>query len=71
MSNGYETGMKVRYEPRSQTVIVNFRGRATILPGVFDNERDAVDAGEAHCRHHGWRPAPPRPAPTVTLRTAW
>jgi hypothetical protein len=71
MSDGYEPGMKVMFEVRSGTAIVNFRGRMTVLPGPFAAESEAIAAGEAFCRAQGWRPAPARPVPQVTLRSAW
>ncbi|MBX7200112.1 MAG: hypothetical protein K1X51_12155 [Rhodospirillaceae bacterium] len=71
LTRTYETGMQITFEPRSGAVVVRFRGRLTILPGPFSSDREAIDAGEAHCRQCGWRPGPPRPMPTVTLRSAW
>lgn len=50
----YEAGMKVVYDSQSRRVIVNFRGRVHVLPDTYDNERDAVSAGERHCTHLGW-----------------
>ena len=67
----YEAGMRITFEPRSGSVVVRFRGRVTVLPGVFGSEDQAVDAGETFCRQHGWRPTPLRAAPAVVLRTAW
>lgn len=46
MNKGYETGSKITYEPRSKTVIVNFRGRVTALPGPFDTESAAMNTAE-------------------------
>lgn len=71
MTKGYETGMKITYEPRSKTVMVNFRGRVTMLPDVFGTESEAVNAAESYCRQQGWRPVAPRTAPKVVLRSAW
>jgi hypothetical protein len=71
MNKGYETGMKITFEPRSQTAIVSFRGRLTVLPGRFATEDAAVAAGETFCRQHGWRPVRQRPAQRVMLRSAW
>lgn len=67
----YETGMRITFEPRSGSVMVRFRGRLTVLAGVFGTEDEAVDAGETFCRDRGWRPGPLRPVPSVTLRSAW
>ena len=71
MDKGYETGMKVTFEPRSKAVIVNFRGRVTMLPETYASEAEALLAGEAFCRRNGWRPAPPRLGPPAKLRSAW
>lgn len=71
MNKNYETGMKVSFDPSSRTAIVKFRGRLTVLPGQFGTEAEAISAGESFCRQHGWRPQPPRPAPRVTVRSAW
>jgi hypothetical protein len=71
MSNGYEPGMKVTYAPHTRTVVVNFRGRVTVLPGTYDTEGEGVRAGEGFCRQQGWRPAPPRPASRAPFRSAW
>ena len=67
MTKGYETGMKVTYEPRSQTVIVAFRGRLQVLPGRHACESEALNAGESYCRSLGWRPQ----KQTASLRSAW
>jgi hypothetical protein len=66
----YETGMKVVYDQSSKRVVVSFRGRITVLPESFDNESDAVKAGEHYCRQNGWNPTIPK-ATTVSLRRAW
>lgn len=58
MSDTYENGMKVTYDPVSGRVIVAFRGRISVLPASFDSEIDAIQAGETHCRSLGWVPAP-------------
>jgi hypothetical protein len=63
----YETGMKITYEPRSKTVIVAFRGRLQVLSGPYENESEALAAGEAYCRLKGWSPAEAK----AKLRTAW
>lgn len=63
----YENGMKISYEPRSQTVIVSFRGRLQVLPGRYASESEGVSAGESFCRVRGWRPDQPMAA----LRSAW
>jgi hypothetical protein len=63
--------MKVMYAPHARTVIVNFRGQVTVLPGTYDTEGDALRVGEAFCHQQGWRPTPPRPTPRVILRSAW
>jgi hypothetical protein len=66
-TNDYETGMKVTYEPRSQTVIVAFRGRLQVLPGRYPSESEGLTAGESFCRVRGWRPE----RQTPSLRSAW
>jgi hypothetical protein len=67
MTSGYENGMQVTYEPRSQTVIVAFRGRLQVLPGRYVSESDGLAAGESFCRLQGWHP---RKGPAA-LRSAW
>lgn len=52
----YEAGMKIIYDPESKRVIVNFRGRVQVLPGIYDSESAALNDGEQHCRHLGWQP---------------
>ena len=65
----YETGMKVFFDPQSQRVVVSFRGRITVLPGTYENEADAVKAGEHHCRQNGWIPEKDKSGAGV--RRAW
>ena len=65
-AKGYETGMKVTYEPRSRTVIISFRGRLMVLPGRYATEGEGVSAGESYCRLQGWRPAISK-----AFRAAW
>lgn len=66
----YETGMKVFYDPLSNRVVVSFRGRITVLPDVYENEADALKAGERHCRQNGWIPKNGATA-QVSVRRAW
>ena len=66
-TNGYEFGMKVTYEPRSQTVIVAFRGRIQVLPGRYASESEGLSAGESFCRVQGWQPQ----EPPGSVRSAW
>lgn len=57
MKRSYEPGMKISYDPSSKRVVVAFRGRITVLPDTFDSEALGTEAGEFHCRSHGWSPA--------------
>jgi hypothetical protein len=65
----YETGMKVVYDRPSKRVLVTLRGRITVLPESFENEADAVLAGEHYCRQHGW--IPKSKAQSASLRRIW
>lgn len=58
----YEPGMRITYDPKTKRARVAFRGRLVELPAEFDNERDAVRAGEDHCKRNGWieHPEPPK-----------
>ncbi len=66
----YEAGMKMLYDALSRRMVVSFRGRLTVLPDAYDNEAEALKAGERHCREHGWAPQKDKRAP-VALRRAW
>ena len=66
----YEAGMKVFYDPLSNRVVVSFRGRITVLPDAYENETEAVAAGERHCRQNGWIPQDDETA-TAGVRRAW
>lgn len=70
MPQGYETGMKVTYDKLSRRVVIAFRGRITVLPGLFDNETAGIAEGEAYCRRHGWSPLEPVRTHRQ-LRSAW
>jgi len=55
----YEPGMRIIYDLRSGAAKVTFRGKISDL-GKFESEARAREAGEAHCRRHGWS-GPPLP----------
>lgn len=57
VKRSYEPGMKISYDAVSKRVVVAFRGRITVLSGTFETEKEATEAGEFHCRTHGWRPS--------------
>lgn len=57
VKRSYEPGMKVSYDPASKRVVVAFRGKITVLPGTFETEIEGTEAGEVHCRLHGWQPS--------------
>lgn len=65
----YETGMKMLYDPISRRMVVSFRGRLTVLPSTYDDEAEAIEAGELHCREQGWAPQKDKQAGAV--RRAW
>ncbi|WP_421581000.1 hypothetical protein [Shinella sp. M31] len=47
--------MQVIYDVLKKGVFVEFRGRSHYLEGPFQNQRDAVQAAEEHCRRLGWQ----------------
>lgn len=69
MARGYETGMKVTYDPHTRRVVIAFRGRIVVLPELFDSEADGIAEGETYCRRHGWMPAEASRA--RKLHSAW
>jgi hypothetical protein len=71
MNAGYETGMKIMYEPQSRAVVISFRGRIRVLPGRFGSEAEGITAGESYCRLNGWRPAMVQSIGNVIFRSAW
>jgi hypothetical protein len=66
----YETGMKVVYDRLSKRVVVSFRGRITVLPESFEQEAEAVKAGENYCKQHGWVSKNGK-SRSASLRGAW
>ncbi len=66
----YETGMKIVYDAATRRVVVSFRARVSVLPGTHDTESEAVKAGEAYCRQHGWKPDEMK-SKHGALRHAW
>lgn len=65
----YEPGMKISYDAVSKRVIVAFRGRITVLSGTFETEAEGTEAGEFHCRTHGWKPNDHAHADAKRVRT--
>jgi hypothetical protein len=49
----YEEGMSISYDEKSGQLTVYFRGERKEL-GRFMSYAEALKAGEAYCRKHGW-----------------
>lgn len=49
----YEADMSINYDEKSGQLTVYFRGDRKEL-GRFKNHAEALKAGEAYCRKHGW-----------------
>jgi len=48
--------MTITYDSISKRVVINFRGRITVLPDIYGTEADGLAAAEAFCRMKGWQP---------------
>jgi hypothetical protein len=49
----YEEGMQLVFDLLTRTVVVSFRGQIEML-GPFNDQKEAVSAGEKYCRDRGW-----------------
>jgi hypothetical protein len=49
--------MDLLWDPITKNVTVIFNGKPVAILGPFPNRREAIAAGEKHCRRLGWKPA--------------
>lgn len=50
----YEKGMSIMHDDVTKTILIEFRGVSTVLPGPYLERAEGVIAGEAFCRENGW-----------------
>jgi hypothetical protein len=52
----YEQGMEVSWDDAAKRITIIFRGEVVVLPKQFPDRKTGINAAEAYCRRHGWRP---------------
>lgn len=51
----YEHDMHIFHDPKTDNVLVTFRGKVFVLPGPHEDRWHAILAAEKECRLRGWQ----------------